>query len=59
MITSNSKMNECAGKDDPETFRNPTNCEDKEEYEPLLFQSPESDLEISRSLSLREATDIS
>ena len=53
MNTSNSEMYECARNDDPATVRNPTNSEDKEEYEPFFFQRPESDLGILRSLRLR------
>lgn len=51
-------MHECTGNDDPATFRNPTSSEDKDEYEPLPFQKPESELGILRSLSLREAIDV-
>lgn len=44
-------MYECAGNDDPETFRNPTNSGDKSKYEPLLFQRPGSDLSLKVSES--------
>lgn len=39
-------MYECAGNDDPKTFRNSANFGDMSKYHPLIFQRPEPDLSV-------------